>query len=32
MNKPLHCLIVEDSENDTLLVVRQLRSGGYDVT
>jgi PAS domain S-box-containing protein len=32
MNKPLHCLIVEDSENDALLVVRQLRSGGYDVT
>ena len=32
MNKPLYCLIVEDSENDALLVVRQLRSGGYDVT
>jgi PAS domain S-box-containing protein len=32
MNKPLHCLIVEDSENDALLVVRQLRTGDYDVT
>ena len=32
MDKPLRCLIVEDSENDALLVVRQLRSGGYDVT
>jgi PAS domain S-box-containing protein len=31
MNKPLHCLIVEDSEDDALLAVRQLRSGGYDV-
>ena len=32
MNKPLRCLIVEDSENDALLVLRQLRMGGYDVT
>ena len=32
MNKPLRCLIVEDSEDDALLVLRQLRGGGYDVT
>ncbi|HUJ43261.1 MAG TPA: PAS domain S-box protein [Opitutaceae bacterium] len=31
MGKPLRCLIVEDSESDALLVVQQLRSGGYDV-
>jgi len=29
---PLRVLIVEDSENDTLLLVRELRSGGYDLT
>ncbi len=29
---PLHVLIVEDSENDTLLLARELRSGGYDLT
>ena len=32
MNKPLRCLLVEDSENDAMLLLRQLRSGGYDVT
>lgn len=32
MNKLLRCLIVEDSEDDALLVLRQLRGGGYDVT
>ena len=32
MNKPLCCLLAEDSENDALLLVRQLRMGGYDVT
>lgn len=26
----LHVLIVEDSEDDTLLIVRQLQKGGYD--
>jgi len=29
MEKPLRVLIVEDSENDTLLVVRELKRGGY---
>jgi len=28
--KPLHILIVEDSEDDTLLLLRELRRGGYD--
>jgi PAS domain S-box-containing protein len=32
MDRPLRCLVVEDSENDALLVVRQLRMGGYEVT
>ena len=32
MNTPLRCLIVEDSEDDARLVLRQLRDGGYDVT
>ena len=32
MTKPLHCLLVEDVEDDAQLVLRQLRSGGYDVT
>lgn len=30
MAKSLRVLIVEDSESDTLLLVRQLRKGGYD--
>jgi len=29
MNTPLRVLIVEDSEDDTILLVRALRSGGY---
>jgi PAS domain S-box-containing protein len=29
MEKPLRVLIVEDSEDDTLLVVRELKRGGY---
>jgi two-component system, cell cycle sensor histidine kinase and response regulator CckA len=29
MNRPLKLLIVEDSEDDALLVVRELRRGGY---
>ena len=32
MGIPLHALIIEDSENDTLLLARELRSGGYDLT
>jgi PAS domain S-box-containing protein len=32
MSTPLRVLVVEDSEDDALLVVRQLREGGYDVT
>ena len=28
--KPLHILIVEDSEDDSLLLLRELRHGGYD--
>jgi sigma-B regulation protein RsbU (phosphoserine phosphatase) len=31
MGKPLRVLIVEDSEDDTLLIVDELRQGGYDV-
>lgn len=31
MNAPLRILIVEDSENDTLLLLRQLKRGGYEV-
>ena len=31
MSRPLRLLIVEDSENDTLLVVRELEREGYDV-
>ncbi len=31
MNKPLHVLIVEDSESDAQLVLRELKHGGYDV-
>jgi PAS domain S-box-containing protein len=30
MNKPLRLLIIEDSEDDTLLLIRELRKGGYD--
>ena len=32
MSIPLRVLIVEDSEDDTLLLVRELRHGGYDPT
>ncbi|MDX2212310.1 MAG: response regulator [Oculatellaceae cyanobacterium bins.114] len=32
MNEPLNVLIVEDSEDDALLVLRELRRGGFDVT
>ena len=30
MRKPLRLLIVEDSEPDTLLLVRELYRGGYE--
>jgi two-component system, cell cycle sensor histidine kinase and response regulator CckA len=30
--KPLRVLIVEDSEDDAMLVLRELRRGGFDVT
>jgi signal transduction histidine kinase len=30
MSTPLHVLIVEDSEDDSLLILRELRGGGYD--
>ncbi len=30
MNKALRVLMVEDSEEDTLLIVRELKRGGYD--
>jgi PAS domain S-box-containing protein len=30
MSKPLNILIVEDSEDDSLLVLRELRRGGYE--
>ncbi len=30
MGIPLHVLIVEDSEDDTLLLLRELEKGGYD--
>ena len=32
MSAALHVLIVEDSEDDAELLVRELRRGGYDVT
>lgn len=32
MAKPLRVLIVEDSEDDALLVIRELERGGYDTT
>ena len=30
MSKPIHILIVEDSEDDSLLLLHELRQGGYD--
>jgi DNA-binding NtrC family response regulator len=30
MSKPLRVLIIEDSEDDTLLLLRQLKQGGYE--
>ncbi len=32
MSKSLRVLIVEDSEDDALLMLRELRGGGYDLT
>jgi two-component system cell cycle sensor histidine kinase/response regulator CckA len=32
MATPLRALLVEDSENDALLLIRELRRGGYDVS
>jgi len=32
MSKRLRVLIVEDSEDDTLLLVRELRKGGYEIS
>lgn len=32
MSTPLRVLIIEDSENDAILLVRELKRGGYDVT
>lgn len=32
MSIPLHVLIVEDSEDDALLIARELRRGGYELT
>jgi len=32
MNTPLQALIIEDSADDALMVVDELRNGGYDVT
>lgn len=31
MSKPLHLLLIEDSEDDALLLLRELRHGGYQV-
>lgn len=31
MTKPLRALVVEDNENDALLMIRELRRGGYEV-
>ena len=31
MSKPLRLLIIEDSESDALLVLRELKQGGYEV-
>ena len=30
MSKPLRVLMVEDSEDDTLLTIRALKKGGYE--
>jgi len=30
--KPLRVLVVEDSEDDTELLLHELRRGGYDLT
>ena len=32
MNTPLQCLLVEDSADDAELLLRELRTGGFDVT
>ena len=32
MGSPLHVLMVEDSEDDAMLLIRELRRGGYDPT
>ena len=32
MGTPLHVLLVEDSEDDAILVLRELRRGGYEPT
>jgi len=32
MNFPLHLLLVEDSEDDALLLLRELRRGGFNIT
>jgi DNA-binding NtrC family response regulator len=32
MNKPLHVLVIEDSEADAILLLRQLRRAGYELT
>ena len=32
MSTPIRVLIVEDSEDDTVLILRELRRGGYDTT
>jgi len=31
VKKPLSLLLLEDSEDDAILVIRELRRGGYDV-
>ena len=31
LQKPLRVLLVEDSENDALLLLRELRRAGYEV-
>ena len=31
MSVPLRTLLVEDSEDDTMLLLRELRRGGWDV-
>lgn len=32
MTTPIRVLMVEDSEDDALLVIRELRNGGFDPT